>query len=674
MPDVPPADERAEPNREMLPSAAGPEIGTLTGLVIGVVTVGALYFAQAVLIPVTLAILLSFVLAPLVGLLRSARLPRVPAVLVAVLAALTFVLAVGGLIAVQIASLAEDLPQAQYTIERKVESVQKATTERLSELVARLGAQFERAGPTKLEVQTSAEGAKIQPPLPVEIRPPTPTPIELAQRFLAPALSPLAMLAIVFVVTSFILVQREDLRDRLIRLFGARDLHRTTLAMNEAAYRLAHYFLSQLGINTAFGCIIATGLFVIGVPSAMLWGVLAGLLRFVPYVGAPLAAVFPALFGAAVDPGWSKALLTLALFFVAEPIMGQVVEPVLYGRSTGLSPISVVVAAIFWTWLWGPIGLILSTPLTLCLVVLGRHVDRLQYLEVLLGDQPALSLVESFYQRMLAGDPDEALESAEQLLQDRSLSAYYDEVALKGLQLAARDLARGVLASGQLERIRGAVHALIEDLDEHDDAPEAEQHAPAEAGLTPPDEPPPGLPKTTALPDAWRAEGAVFCLAGRGPLDGALATMLAQLLSKHGLGTHVALPQAVSRSSIAVLSSLRVAMVCICVVEIASTPSRLRYLLRRVRQHFPGVPVLTGVWPPDAPVLGDSQLRAAMGADYCASTLSEAVRHAAVWHTQQRRTLSSLPLSRNGVYVRKPSRQPGARPEAMRSVDSTRNF
>ncbi len=382
--------------------------------------------------------------------------------------------------------------------------------------------------------------------------------MELVQRYIAPVLSPLATVAIVVIVSIFILLQQEDLRDRLIRLFGSRDLHRTTIAMDDAARRLSKYFLTQLAINTSFGIIIGAGLFFIGVPSPILFGVMAALLRFVPYIGAPLAAIFPLALAAAVDPGWSTVLWTLGLFLVVEPIMGQVVEPVLYGHSTGLSPFSVVVAAIFWTWLWGPIGLILSTPLTLCLVVLGRHVDRLEFLDVLLGDRPALTPVESFYQRMLAGDPDEAIDYAELLLKERSLSSYYDEVALKGLQLAAHDVTRGVLAPEQLERIKDAIASLVEDLDDHDDVDPAPDEAddgpaaPPRAERALPVEPAPTAepPEPDALPEAWRGEGAVLCVAGRGPLDEAAAAMFAQLLTKHGLGARVEPHHAVSRTGI----------------------------------------------------------------------------------------------------------------------------
>ena len=284
-----------------------------------------------------------------------------------------------------------------------------------------------------------------------------------------PVLHPLATLAIVFVVAVFILIQRDDLRDRIVRLFGTRDLHRTTLAMDDAARRLSRYFLVQLGINACFGLVVAIGLYFIGLPSPLLWGTIAALMRFVPYIGSYVAAGAPILLAAAVEPGWSKALWVGALFLVTEPIIGQLVEPMLYGRSTGLSPLSVVISAIFWGWLWGPVGLIISTPLTLCFVVLGRHVEQFEFLNVLLGDRPALTKIESFYQRALAGDLDEVQEQAEELLKEISLASYYDEVAMPGLELAARDLARGVLTRSQMERIKDTVIALITELEDYKD-------------------------------------------------------------------------------------------------------------------------------------------------------------------------------------------------------------
>ena len=377
---------------------------------------------------------------------------------------------------------------------------------------------------------------------------------------LLPLLEPLATTGIVFVVLIFILMQREDLRDRMIRLFGSSDLHRTTAAMDDAARRLSRYFLTQLALNAAFGVVAAIGLWLIGVPSPILWGVFAALMRFVPYIGSFVAAVPPILLAAAVDPGWSMALMTLALFLIGEPLMGHVVEPIVYGQSTGLSPFAVVISAIFWTWLWGPVGLLIATPLTLCLVVLGRHVERLEFLDVLLGDRPALTPAENLYQRMLAGDPDEALESAEVLLKERSLTSYYDEVALRGLQLAANDATRGVLTQRQLEQVKDVIQALVQDLGGHDDVePHPAGDRRTSRSLLPPARSPPSRQPAVASADAagrarsrrpGRAEGAIMCIAGRGPLDEAASEMLAQLLSKHGLGTRVVPHAAVSRRTI----------------------------------------------------------------------------------------------------------------------------
>ena len=291
--------------------------------------------------------------------------------------------------------------------------------------------------------------------------------LEIGKQVLSPLLNPLATTGIILVVTIFALLQKDDLRDRAIRLLGSHDLQRSTLALNDAGSRLSRYFLTQLGLNTSFGVIVGVGLYLIGVPHPVLWGILGALLRFIPYVGSWIAALLPVALAAAVQPGWAMAIETAALYAVVELTMGQLVEPLVYGHSTGLSPLAVVIAAIFWTWVWGPIGLIISTPLTLCLVVLGRHVHTLEFLDVLLGDRPVLSPEASFYQRMLADDPDEAEEQAERYLREKSLLSYYDEVVLKGLQLAANDIARGSMTPAQVDRLKASTMHLVDDLAHH---------------------------------------------------------------------------------------------------------------------------------------------------------------------------------------------------------------
>ena len=634
-----PAPVTPPPETEIQPPGV-PGLSGLLTLTVAVVVLAALYVGQDVFLPVVLAILLAFVLAPFVDVMRKWHMGRVPAVIIAVLVALGIILSLGAIIGFQVAGLASDIPRYQTTIESKIGSLREGTLGKLPALLKDFGRRFDKAvaEPPPEQQAPASPSAPAPPaaepsgPLPVEVHEPEPTPVQMARDFLLPLLEPLATTGIVFVVLIFILMQREDLRDRMIRLFGSSDLHRTTVAMDDAARRLSRYFLTQLALNAAFGVVAAIGLWLIGVPSPILWGVFVALMRFVPYIGSFVAAIPPILLAASVDPGWSMALMTLALFLIGEPLMGHVVEPIVYGQSTGLSPFAVVISAIFWTWLWGPVGLLIATPLTLCLVVLGRHVERLEFLDVLLGDRPALTPAENLYQRMLAGDPDEALESAEVLLKERSLTSYYDEVALRGLQLAANDATRGVLTQRQLDQVRDVIRALVQDLGGHEDVEPHPAETEDEPVAPPASEKPANkqpaaaapLPQAREIPEAWKAEGAVLCVAGRGPLDEAASEMLSQLLSKHGLGTRVVPHAAVSRREIFSLDMTGVQMVCISYLEISGTPAHLRYLLRRLKQKAKA-PTLVGLWPAEDAVLKSETMRATLGANYYVSSLRDAV-------------------------------------------------
>jgi len=634
-----PAPVTPPPETEIQPPGV-PGLSGLLTLTVAVVVLAALYVGQDVFLPVVLAILLAFVLAPFVDVMRKWHMGRVPAVIIAVLVALGIILSLGAIIGFQVAGLASDIPRYQTTIESKIGSLREGTLGKLPALLKDFGRRFDKAvaEPPPEQQAPASPSAPTPPaaepsgPLPVEVHEPEPTPVQVARDFLLPLLEPLATTGIVFVVLIFILMQREDLRDRMIRLFGSSDLHRTTVAMDDAARRLSRYFLTQLALNAAFGVVAAIGLWLIGVPSPILWGVFVALMRFVPYIGSFVAAIPPILLAASVDPGWSMALMTLALFLIGEPLMGHVVEPIVYGQSTGLSPFAVVISAIFWTWLWGPVGLLIATPLTLCLVVLGRHVERLEFLDVLLGDRPALTPAENLYQRMLAGDPDEALESAEVLLKERSLTSYYDEVALRGLQLAANDATRGVLTQRQLDQVRDVIRALVQDLGGHEDVEPHPAETEDEPVAPPASEKPANkqpaaaapLPQAREIPEAWKAEGAILCVAGRGPLDEAASEMLSQLLSKHGLGTRVVPHAAVSRREIFSLDMTGVQMVCISYLEISGTPAHLRYLLRRLKQKAKA-PALVGLWPAEDAVLKSETMRATLGANYYVSSLRDAV-------------------------------------------------
>lgn len=593
--------------------------------------VATLYFGKAVLVPVTLALLLAFILAPLVDLLTRLRLGRVPAVLLGVAVALTIVAALGSIIGSQIADLSTDLPAYATTAEAKVSTVKNYTIGRLSRWADRLGPQGPKAPASR--VPGRAQAAKVQPAEATAPPDPQLSPFSLVERYLATVLSPLTTFGIVFVVTVFALLQREDLRNRLIRLVGSDDLHHTTVAIDDGARRLSRYFITQMIINAVYGVLIGIGLLAIGVPYPVLWAILSGLLRFVPYVGPVISAVLPMMLAAAVQAGWTMALSTGVLFLALELTTGQIVEPSIYGNSTGLSPFSVVVAAIFWSWIWGPIGLILSTPLTLCVVVVGRHVKRLEFLDVMLGDRAPLTPVEIFYQRLLAGDPDEAQDQAERVLKTVSLSTYYDEVALEGLRRATEDARRKAIDRDQLDCIRTAIGTLVIGLDSHThEHPEAQERqgepilADRGPGMERGTDPKDPSPAPDRLADEARHPPTVLCIAGRGPLDEAAAAMLAQLLGKHGMTARSVRYGEVSREGIASFEAPGAGLACICCFDIEGNAAALRYLVQRLRSHLPpGTPILVGLWPKDGPEGEGEDHQAKIHADFYASSFEQAV-------------------------------------------------
>ncbi|SEO19540.1 AI-2E family transporter [Bradyrhizobium sp. OK095] len=605
--------------------------------ILGIIIVSALYLGREIFVPVALAILLSFVLAAPVRLMQRLHAPRALAVVGVVLFAFAIIFALGSVIATQLNGLAGDLPKYQVTILSKIQSVRgvaggSSTLERAAGMLQDLGKELDKpksvAPANPLTSGTPTPGVK---PVAVEVLQPDPGALESLRSLIAPLVSPLATTGIIVIFVIFILIQREDLRNRLIRLAGSHDLQRTTAALDDAAARLSRLFLNQLMLNTGFGVMIGTGLWLIGIPSAALWGILAAVLRFVPYIGSIIAAAFPLALAVAVDPGWWMLAWTAALFFVIEPLVGQVVEPLLYGRTTGLSPVAVVVSATFWTALWGPIGLVLATPLTVCLVVLGRHVERLSFLDVMFGDRPALSPPEIFYQRMLAGDPTEAAEKAEQFLKERSLAAYYDEVALKGMQLAQSDFDRAALDRTRLARIRDTVVEFVDDLSDQDDGRpvgtertvDAEAVDAVEAVAPASDRPDIPVLDAAALAEQFRGENAVLCIGGRTLLDEAGAIMLAQLCRAHGVGSRVEGPEALSTANIFRLETSGVALVCLGYVGITS-PAHLRYAVRRLRRKLPHASIMVGCWAEG--VANIDELRETAKADLFATSLREAAQ------------------------------------------------
>jgi len=614
----------------------------LQGLLIAALVIAGLYFGREVLLPLALAILLSFVLTPMLLLLRRLKVPRVLGVTIVVSFAFAVILGLGWLFSQQASQLAENFPMYRTAIVEKI-SVLRSSAESLpgleiaSDAVKDLGHELSKPAP-KVGVSSapSAEPGDAQKPVQVEIHDASPESFALFQTIAGTILSPLATAGIVLLFVIFILLQREELRDRAIRLLAASDLQRATSAMNDAAERLSKYFLSQFFINSAYGAFIAAGLWLLGVPSPIVWGILAMLMRFVPYIGSFIAAAPPLLLAAAIEPTWSTFLLTGALYFVSELTMGQVIEPLVYGHGTGLSPIAVVISAVFWTWLWGPLGLLLAMPLTVCLVVLGRHIEGLNFFQLLLGDEPALTQEQAFYQRALSGDSAEITYEAELALKDEPLSAYLDDVAMKSLQLAERDLERGILDAESTERIRMAVKELMENLSEFEPrrwfgkvAPEkTKDHDIAQTGLaslTAMDE-----EKDDALAaidpaelaPGWRDEDAILCIGARNSLDDTASTVLAGLLQKHGLRARALDHEGISEGGLTSLES-KVKLVCLSYMGLGVTTAHVRYLIRRLRRILPNAKIVVGYWG-ENPTAALKGLQANTEADAYATSLHQA--------------------------------------------------
>jgi predicted PurR-regulated permease PerM len=360
---------------------------------------------QDIFVPLALALLLAFTLAPIVSFLRKRSVPKILAVIMAVVSAFCAIALFSVIVATQVTNLAENIPAYQRNIVAKVHALAQAGSgngifDHLSKVVERVGAEIQ-TGAAENQDNTPASEATTREPMPVEIVTRS-NPIQTLVNLILPLISPFATAGLVIVLVVFMLLEREDLRDRFIRLVGLSDLHRTTAALQDAGKRVGKYLLMQLVVNSLYSIPIALGLWVLGIPNAILWGLLTLVLRFVPYIGAAIGMILPLFLALAIAPGWSLVIWVAALFITVELISNNVVEPWLYGSHTGLSPLAIIISAIFWSWLWGPLGLMLSTPLTVCLVVLGRYVPQFSFLDVLLGNEPVLEPHEKLYQRQLS--------------------------------------------------------------------------------------------------------------------------------------------------------------------------------------------------------------------------------------------------------------------------------
>jgi predicted PurR-regulated permease PerM/methylmalonyl-CoA mutase cobalamin-binding subunit len=576
--------------RTDVPTLVPARLSTLVGLVI---MVGCLYWAREVLVPVALAVLLTFLLAPLVTLLERHGMPSVPAVVLVVVLALGVLSGVGAMLVTQVVSLGAELPSYKNNIKQKISDVRllgrSSGLEPVKDTVTRAAGEVER----DVEKTKPPEG-KQPKPTPVVIQPSSGSGLLHLPAALVPWLDPLTRGGLVVLLVPFMLLSRNELRNRIIRLVGFSRLAVTTRALDEAGERVTRYLLTQSLVNATFGTLVGIGLFVIGMPYALLFGFLGGALRFIPYVGVWIGAGLPILLSMAIFPGWGKALLVLGLFAILEPFTSAVLEVLLYARSAGVSEVGLLVAIAFWAWVWGPIGLLLATPLTVCLVVFAKYIPELEFIWIVMGDTPVVSTDVLVYQRVLAGDQDEASDVVERFAAEHPREQVFEEVLLPVLFHAARDRNRARIDDDEERAVVSAVRELIEEVG------------------APVDSPAPGpLQRATVVGFPARSEA-----------DAVALLMLRDLLAPSGVDLEIGAP---GRLPAEVVQHVRERGVRVVVVT--SMPpgglSQARYLCKRMRAGVPEARIVVGRWssPEDA-----AEIRAALisaGADSVAMRLLE---------------------------------------------------
>ena len=551
--------------------------------------IAVLYFARTILIPLAFAVTLTFILSPVVALLERLRIGRAASVAVTVLVTMAVAGCVGWIIVGQLVDVAEDLPRYRQNINAKMEALRIPTEGPLglaANSLKEIGNELTSLGapsaaprlPERNRKQRTAPSTPA-PPLPVEIVPPPANGLDYL-RDLQPVLQPLALLGLVLIFTVFMLIKRFDLRHRLLRLVGLGQINIMTQALDDTAQRVSRYLLMQILVNAAFGILFGFGLYLIGVPTPALWGVVAGILRIVPYVGTMIAATLPIALSLAAFTSWVPPLLVFLLFAGLEMVIANFVEPWLYGANTGISSLALLVSAIFWTILWGASGLILSTPLTVCVVVLGRYVPQLSFLHTVLGDEIVLVPEAQIYQRLLAMDQPEAHAIVTRCLKEKSLVELYDSVLIPALSMAEQDRHKGAIDPTREEFLFLSINEMITELSEYQPEP---LPSPAEDAAAPS-----GPAEQTAA--------RILCLPANDRADEVTAAMLAQILERAG---HAALCLPVAHASLlemlALLETRPDDVICISSVPpYAFSPARA--MCKLVRERFPKPKLVVGVW------------------------------------------------------------------------------
>lgn len=534
----------------------------VNGLVIFLAVCAVLFYGQQILIPIVLAILLSLLLAPCVKALQKLRVPKSAAIICVVCIAFSLLFAMTAVLATSLTNLAGDLPRYESNLREKARSLKFATSG---------GDTIEKAANVLKDLQTELQQPQqsltsftSSKPILVEIREPNFGPLDPVISAVAILIHPLTQLGIVILMVVLILFNREDLRNRLVRLAGTGDIHRTTIALDEAGDRLSLLFTTQLLINGLTGAFIGIALAVIGIPGAILWGVLTAVMRFVPYVGIFMSAVFPIIIAAAIGDGWTLALMTAGIILVVEIAVGQVLEPLFFGKMTGLSTFAIVASAAFWATLWGPIGLILATPLTVGLLVIGRNIESLKFFDVLLGSEAVLTPDHVFYQRLLASDPIEAAEQADVFLKEDRLDDFLNDVAVPGLMLANYDHMRGVLSTERLTVIANSFSETLDEIWVDGDS-------------------------------AAKNDVPVLLISAHGPLNFAAALAFSALLKTRGVSHQMLPEEVITPGKFPEIDMANVGFVCLCYLT-APSEAKHSYVLRRISSLVKDASVISVAW------------------------------------------------------------------------------